>query len=159
MGDRRWMQWKASRKCKWKGTLGMSACPWDWYTRLWLRRVDWKVDKEKNKKRKIKRNVSVSTREDHESFYPRVFRIPQVSTRDDERGRDGVLWENGRTKCERFAKRSSKTSNHFMMMQATKKAPRVPTLRLVVKVPALFCYTSDKEVPWNYTSQAIAQEP
>ena len=54
-------------------------------------------------------------REDHGSFYPRVPRIPQVSTRDDERGRDGVLWENGGTKCERFAKKSSKTSNHFLL--------------------------------------------
>ena len=30
--------------------------------------------------------------------------------------------------------------------QATKKAPRLPTPRLVVKVPASFCYTSDKAV-------------
>ena len=42
--------------------------------------------------------------------------------------------------------------------QATKKAPRVPTPRLVVKVPTPFCYTSDKTVPWNYSSQAIMQE-
>ena len=38
--------------------------------------------------------------------------------------------------------------------QATKKVLHVPTPRLVVKVPALFRYTSDKVVPWNYTSQA-----
>ena len=31
--------------------------------------------------------------------------------------------------------------------QATKKAPRAPTPRLVVKVAAPFCYTSDKAVP------------
>ena len=43
--------------------------------------------------------------------------------------------------------------------QATKEAPRVPTPRLVVKVPAPFCYTSDKAVPWNYSSQAAMQEP
>ena len=43
--------------------------------------------------------------------------------------------------------------------QATKEAPRVPTPRLVVKVPVPFCYASDKAVPWNYTSQAVVQEP
>ena len=43
--------------------------------------------------------------------------------------------------------------------QATKKAPRVPTPRLVVKVPAPFGYTSDKAMPWNYSSQAVMQEP
>ena len=43
--------------------------------------------------------------------------------------------------------------------QATKEAPHVPTPRLVVKVPAPFCYTNDKAIPWNYTSQAIVQEP
>ena len=43
--------------------------------------------------------------------------------------------------------------------QATKEAPRVPTLRLVVKVLALFLYTSDKAVPWNYTSEVVIQEP
>ena len=37
--------------------------------------------------------------------------------------------------------------------QATKKAPRVPNPRLVVKVSALFRYSSDKAVPWNYASQ------
>ena len=42
--------------------------------------------------------------------------------------------------------------------QATKESPRVPTPRLVMKVSALFRYTSDKEVPWNYTSQAVVQE-
>ena len=34
--------------------------------------------------------------------------------------------------------------------QATKKAPRLPTPRLVAKVSAPFHYTSDKAVPWNY---------
>ena len=43
--------------------------------------------------------------------------------------------------------------------QATKKAPHLPTPRLVVKVPAPLCYTSDKAVPWNYMSQAVIQEP
>ena len=42
--------------------------------------------------------------------------------------------------------------------QATKATPHVPTLKLVVKVPALFRYTRDKAVPWNYTSQAVVQE-
>ena len=42
--------------------------------------------------------------------------------------------------------------------QTTKATPHVPTLRLVVKVPALFRYTRDKAVPWNYTSQAVVQE-
>ena len=37
--------------------------------------------------------------------------------------------------------------------------PRLPTLRLVVKVTAPFCYTSDKAIPWNYMSQAVIQEP
>ena len=39
--------------------------------------------------------------------------------------------------------------------QTTKEAPHFPTPRLVVKVPAPFRYTSDKAVPWNYTSQAV----
>ena len=39
--------------------------------------------------------------------------------------------------------------------QAMKEAPRLPTPRLVVKVPTSFRYTSDKTVPWNYSSQAI----
>ena len=39
--------------------------------------------------------------------------------------------------------------------QAMKEAPRPPALRLVVKVLAPFRYTSDKTVPWNYSSQAI----
>ena len=43
--------------------------------------------------------------------------------------------------------------------QATKEAPRLPTPKLVVKVPAPFRYTSDKAVPWNYSSQAVIQEP
>ena len=42
--------------------------------------------------------------------------------------------------------------------QARKKTPHVPTSKLVVKVPALFRYTSDKAVPWNYTSQEVVQE-
>ena len=43
--------------------------------------------------------------------------------------------------------------------QATKDAPHVPTPRLVVKVPTPFRYTNDKAMPWNYSSQAIIQEP
>ena len=43
--------------------------------------------------------------------------------------------------------------------QAIKDAPRVPTPRLVVKVPAPFRYTNDKAVPWNYSSQAVTPEP
>ena len=43
--------------------------------------------------------------------------------------------------------------------QAMKEAPHVPTPKLVVKVPAPFRYTSDKTVPWNYSSQAVVQEP
>ena len=43
--------------------------------------------------------------------------------------------------------------------QAKKEAPHFPTPRLVVKVPALFHYTSNKAVPWNYTTQAVTQEP
>ena len=43
--------------------------------------------------------------------------------------------------------------------QATKEAPRLPTPRLVVKVPTPFRNTSDKVVPWNYMSQAVIQEP
>ena len=42
--------------------------------------------------------------------------------------------------------------------QAPKEAPHLPTPRLVVKVPAPFRYTSDKAMPWNYTSQAVIQE-
>ena len=43
--------------------------------------------------------------------------------------------------------------------QAPKEAPRLPTPRLVVKVLAPFYYTSNKMVPWNYSSQVIMQEP
>ena len=43
--------------------------------------------------------------------------------------------------------------------QATKDAPHVSTPRLVVKVSAPFRYTNDKAVPWNYSSQAVMQEP
>ena len=43
--------------------------------------------------------------------------------------------------------------------QATKDAPHVPTPKLVVKVPAPFCYINDKAVPWNYSSQAVMQDP
>ena len=43
--------------------------------------------------------------------------------------------------------------------QAPKEALRLPTPRLVVKVLAPFRYTSDKAVPWNYSSQAVMQEP
>ena len=39
--------------------------------------------------------------------------------------------------------------------QAVKETPHVPTLKLVVKVPAPFRYASDKVVPWNYTSQTV----
>ena len=42
--------------------------------------------------------------------------------------------------------------------QAIKKAPHARTPKLVVKVPALFRYKSDKAVPWNYSSQAVMQE-
>ena len=42
--------------------------------------------------------------------------------------------------------------------QATKEAPRLPTPRLVVKIPAPFHYTNDKAVPWNYSSQEVIQE-
>ena len=39
--------------------------------------------------------------------------------------------------------------------QATKETPYCPTPRLVVKVPISYRYTSDKAVPWKYTSQTI----
>ena len=32
-------------------------------------------------------------------------------------------------------------------------------IELVVKVPAQFCYISDKVVPWNYTSRTVTPEP
>ena len=43
--------------------------------------------------------------------------------------------------------------------QAIKEAPHVPTPKLVVKVYASFRYASDKAAQWNYTSQAVVQEP
>ena len=39
------------------------------------------------------------------------------------------------------------------------KAPICPIPRVVIKVLALFQYTSDKAVPWNYTSQVVPPEP
>ena len=43
--------------------------------------------------------------------------------------------------------------------QVMKEAPHLPTPRLVIKILAPFRYTSDKVVPWNYSSQAVMQEP
>ena len=43
--------------------------------------------------------------------------------------------------------------------QALTKTPIHPIPKVVIKVPALFRYTSDKAVPWNYTNQVISQEP
>ena len=42
--------------------------------------------------------------------------------------------------------------------QTSREMPHFPTPKLVVKVSTLFRYTSNKAVPWNYTSQAIVQE-
>ena len=42
--------------------------------------------------------------------------------------------------------------------QASKETPRSLAPRLVVNVPAPFCYASDKAVAWNYSSQAVMQE-
>ena len=42
--------------------------------------------------------------------------------------------------------------------QAAKETPQAPTPKLVIKVPTPFCYTSDKAVPWNYTSQTVTSE-
>ena len=43
--------------------------------------------------------------------------------------------------------------------QAPTKAPTCPIPKVVIKVPTLFRYTSDKAVPWNYTSQVVPPEP
>ena len=43
--------------------------------------------------------------------------------------------------------------------QAVKETPQAPTLKLVIKVPTPFRYTSDKAVPWNYTSQTVTPVP
>ena len=43
--------------------------------------------------------------------------------------------------------------------QAAKKTPQAPTPKLVIKVPTSFRYTSDKTVPWNYTSQTVTPVP
>ena len=43
--------------------------------------------------------------------------------------------------------------------QALAKAPIHPIPKVVIKVPALFRYSSDKAVPWNYTNQVTSQEP
>ena len=43
--------------------------------------------------------------------------------------------------------------------QAPTKAPIHPIPRVMIKVPTLFRYTSDKVVPWNYTSQVVSPEP
>ena len=43
--------------------------------------------------------------------------------------------------------------------QAPTKAPVCPIPRVVIKVPTPFLYTSDKAVPWNYTSQVVSPEP
>ena len=43
--------------------------------------------------------------------------------------------------------------------QAPAKTPICPIPRVVIKVPTPFRYTSDKAVPWNYTSQVVSPEP
>ena len=43
--------------------------------------------------------------------------------------------------------------------QAAKETPQAPTPKLVIKVPTPFRYTSDKAVPWNYTSQTRTPVP
>ena len=43
--------------------------------------------------------------------------------------------------------------------QAPAKAPIHPIPKVVIKVPALFRYSGDKVVPWNYTNQVTSQEP
>ena len=43
--------------------------------------------------------------------------------------------------------------------QASAKAPIRPIPRVVIKVPTPFWYTSDKAVPWNYTSKVVSPEP
>ena len=43
--------------------------------------------------------------------------------------------------------------------QAPAKAPIHPIPKVVIKVPALFRYSSDKTVPWKYTNQVTSQEP
>ena len=43
--------------------------------------------------------------------------------------------------------------------QAAKETPQVPAPKLVIKVPTPFRYTSDKAVPWNYTSQTVTPTP
>ena len=39
------------------------------------------------------------------------------------------------------------------------KAPIHSIPRVMIKVPTLFRYTSDKAVPWNYMNQVVSQEP
>ena len=43
--------------------------------------------------------------------------------------------------------------------QAAKETPQAHAPKLVIKVPAPFRYTSDKAVPWNYTSQTVTPVP
>ena len=43
--------------------------------------------------------------------------------------------------------------------QALVRAPICPIPRVVIKVSTPFRYTSDKVVPWNYTSQVVSPEP
>ena len=43
--------------------------------------------------------------------------------------------------------------------QAAKETPQALAPKLVIKVPAPFRYTSDKAVPWNYTSQTVTPVP
>ena len=43
--------------------------------------------------------------------------------------------------------------------QAPTKAPIHLVPKVVIKVPALFRYSSDNAVSWNYTNQVTSQEP
>ena len=43
--------------------------------------------------------------------------------------------------------------------QAPTKAPIHLASKVVIKVPTLFRYASDKAVPWNYTNHVVLQEP
>ena len=59
-------------------------------------------------------------------------------------------------------KKNPKIDNHLLPGKrptSLAKTPIHPIPKVMIKVPALFRYTSDKVVPWNYTNHVVLREP
>ena len=139
----------------------MSAYLWVWYMRPWLRRGRLKGGQEKEEKEmnqeKFFCQYHRKTMDHSIQECPEFLRLVQEKINEGEIEFDGQMEEQN---VSVLLKEVPKPVTIFYRggQQAIKATPHVPTPRLVVMVPAPFRYTSDKAVPWNYTSQAIVQE-